>query len=539
MVPGYPCLLHYLELAELGQKCRSCPICFDTIYGRELKSVKWFDPVSAASESEALLSPKTVSEQEVSDVPTESLHTGDYITMRLIYRTTISTLALPKSATWPSELIPPHSAPWHFAPDILSFSRFMLATPDYMGQELRNDLQQLDREIITLQQLGTPADDLGLVFVESAKRKVLEQVEKVAILRTDSVQKFSESVFMELEALGEKAGAFAKQQQRAQEQVTISSTTAEDTDDYVPPDVLLNTDRSAYALPAKSKKVTSPPPSNVHTNKQPTHTSRNNRTRRNVNPPAPDATYLFYQASSGQHIYLHPLDIKILKSYFETYSAFPLAIRFRVEGTDEGSMNDDLRKRCRYLSHLPEACDLTFVEADLASVIPQHALAPYAQALRKRQAKRKERVRKDDRARLRSEQAAIDRERESVTGRRSYSRTTNDDDIFPVLQEMSIEEHPESADLPPALSISAAAQAGASSDASNSEKTTTTVWGTRVPASLPAVQRRQQEEDDSVDSAMQSAWNDFDAMDMRGGRRQSRKKKVVINLSGGAVSIRR
>jgi hypothetical protein len=71
---------------------------------------------------------------------------------------------------------------------------------------------------------------------------------------------------------------------------------------------------------------------------------RNNRRRRNVNP----STSTYYSAS-GLPIFLHPLDIKILLSHFSTYPAFPDAITLRVDAFSEGTVNDDLRKRCKYV----------------------------------------------------------------------------------------------------------------------------------------------------------------------------------------------
>lgn len=408
---GYPCILHYLELSDqTGQKCRSCPICYDTVFGRELKSVKWYDPVSAASQAEAEHPPfqLELTEQLEQDVAKEKKE--DFITMRLIYRTTISTLALPKSSTWPSDLIPPHAAPWYFLPDIFNFSRFMLATPDYMEEELKNDMSQLTTEEDSLKQLegGVQSrDDLGLTFVESAKRKVREQIEKVSLLRTDSVQRSSEAAWSDLEALRDKQDRNARrEQQRVQTakyaEATTSTSAEETADEQSSPEGYLQSGAGGgvYAAPAaaqRSSTATRNPAGHPTLSKN----NRNNRHRANVNPPAPnDATYYFYQAASGQHIYLHPLDIKILKSYYESYSNFPQAIRVRIDGVEEGSMNDDLRKRCRYLSHLPSGCDITFVESDLSSIMPSTALAPYAQALKKRSGKRRDKARKDDKAKI-------------------------------------------------------------------------------------------------------------------------------------------
>lgn len=559
---GYPCLLHYLEMSDTGQKCRSCPICYDTVYPRDLKSVKWFDPVSAASQAQASSTVDHSLSNNDENLPGDTPNSrterdkGTFITMRLIQRTNISTLALPKSATWPSDILPPHSAPWYFAPDIMTFSRFMLATPEYMEKELRGDLRQLEEEHTTLRRLGTPPDDLGIVFIDSARRKVGEQIEKVALLRTDMVLRSSENVRLELEALHDREGAEQRRRQRAEEMLAVSSTSAEETDEYVPPVEAIRNDSSAYSIPPRLGTAGPATSKATPARSVPAHpassTNRHQRHRRNVNPPAPnDATYLFYQAASGQHIYLHPLDIKILKSHFETYSAFPLAIRIRVEGTEEGSMNEDLRKRCRYLAHLPEACDLTFVEADLSSFVSQSTLSQYAQALKKRTAKRRERARKDDKARIKSEQAAAERERDMIyrssrtadgaalgvpaAYTQSWSEPSpNDETSFPGLGPTSSREADPDCGGETAEGTRSSA-AAAPAEPLGGRKT---VWGTRAVAASQMPNNRQDEED-HLDTAVENAWNDFDAMQQRGGRRQGRKKKVVLNLSGGTMSMRR
>ena len=529
-------MLHYLELGEgTGQKARSCPICFDTVYARELKSVKWFDPLSAASQSEASTSHALVAdgiEVTSEDLDNADSKRGDYITMRLIHRSTISTLALPRSPTWPSELMPPHAAPWHFAPDVETFSRFMLATPDYMAAELRRDIQQLEGEIRNLRQLGPHTDDLGLVFVEAAQRKVLEQIEKVSMLRTDQVQHASETAYFDLESLQDKEGAELRRKEREEERALASATSASETDEYIPPDsVLRGNDGSTYRPTPKKPQAAR----TASGHPSPLPSARNNRSRRNLNPPPPnDATYLFYQASSGQHIYLHPLDIKILKSHFESYSAFPLAIRVKVDGTEEGSMNEDLRKKCRYLAHLPSACDITFVEADLSKVISPEALAPYSQALKKRSGKRKDKAKKDDRARMKAEQAAQEKEREAL-GSRSRRRDTA---YIPYLMGDMATLQVTDEDFPLSTSPSNAATTAKSPGEEQLPAGQRTVWGTRaVPAPPTGVPNQQDYEDEY--QAVEHAWQDFDMMQQRGGRRQGRKKKVVLNLSGGAVSMRR
>ena len=114
----YPCILHYFTTSEHKRWAR-CPICFDSVQERDLKSVKWYDgPSDSAGD----------------DPGGGSGSSGSTLRMRLMHREPMSTLALPRSATWPSEAVPPLQAPFHFVPDVMEYARFMLATPEaYMG----------------------------------------------------------------------------------------------------------------------------------------------------------------------------------------------------------------------------------------------------------------------------------------------------------------------------------------------------------------------------------------------------------------------
>jgi len=144
--------------------------------------------------------------------------------------------------------------------------------------------------------------------------------------------------------------------------------------------------------------------------REPASSNRGPRTRRNVNPPPPStSTYYFYQATSGTPIFLHPLDIRILLAHYSSYAAFPDRINLRVEAFSEGTINDDLRKRCKYLAHMPEGADVVFVEADLENVVGRAGLVAFEGALKLRRNKRVVKGRKEDNAKNRAEEK--DRER--------------------------------------------------------------------------------------------------------------------------------
>jgi hypothetical protein len=73
---------------------------------------------------------------------------------------------------------------------------------------------------------------------------------------------------------------------------------------------------------------------------------------------------------------------------------FPDANTLRIDAFREGTVNDYLRKRCKYLAHMPDGADVGFVEADLGGVVGDVGIKSFEDALKMRAARRKERVRK-------------------------------------------------------------------------------------------------------------------------------------------------
>ncbi|GAA5841757.1 hypothetical protein JCM3766R1_005172 [Sporobolomyces carnicolor] len=427
----YPCVLHYLALADHGQNFRKCPVCHDSIYAKDLKSVKWFDPVGAqllaASTSEASpAAPSPASSYEAdlakalalsaleSRKPQNGSRAQETLKMRLVRRPQITTLALPRSSTWPSEAVPPLRAPWQFTPDAFAYAKFMLGAPDYMRDELAAQKEELQREIATLRrwgQRGATDEELGVAFVDAASRRVDEQLAKVEALKTTSVMTARKKALREIHEIQERKGKIAE----AASLPVLSETSSSEVEaepelvesvpkkeEEVPVDFLsarggttsLSSSAPAF-VPAPSPLLTSP--------KKPPHQ------RRNVLPPPQpdeDPAFYFYQAASGQPIFLQPLDIRILKSHFGTYQAMPDTIEVVVEGADEGSMNEELRRRCKWLAHLPISSDVVFIESDLSRVVSKKSLEPYSTALKQRRNKRRDKARKEDKAKLKSEQKA-------------------------------------------------------------------------------------------------------------------------------------
>ncbi|KAF9486335.1 hypothetical protein BDN70DRAFT_869827 [Pholiota conissans] len=510
----FPCILHYLSISE--NKWARCPICFDSVNEKQLKSVKWYDgPAHYEPDSDVGLGEGSSSSTLDNSFETTP-RAGSLLCMRLIQRPQITTLALPRSYTWPSDLIPPHQAPFHFVHDVFSFAKFMLATPAYLIADLTRDLDDLALERRTLTSMN---DTIGLVFVDGADRKVREQIAKAAALETPLLKEQIEKVYREQQEM-EDQFTFHAQRKKAEHGGRLLAET-----DDVPYEFLASRIGAAASNPPPFLENSFPTESISRSSSQ---TRNQPRQRRNLNPPPPStSTYYYYQAASGIPLFLHPLDIRILLSHFNGYASFPDNITVRVESFAEGTVNDDLRKRCKYLGHMPEGADVVFIEADLEDVVGAEGLKNFEGPLRQRTSRRKEKGRKEDRARIRAEE----KEREKVA--MPWGAPTNANHEGPVLipnlpaEDFSAHRDFSAPVVEPRVFSPTQALPGA--------------WGDRsfasalhsAPPSRPASQRSRPQLSVEDEWDIDVAWHELEQRTGGGGRKKRANKLVVLGSGGG------
>ncbi|KAI0375437.1 hypothetical protein BV20DRAFT_960589 [Pilatotrama ljubarskyi] len=499
----YPCILHLISTSEQPKWVR-CPICFDSVNERQLKAVKWLDEVSYPDDGDEAPAEGSSSSATLDQDMSATPKLGSTLRMRLIQRPQITTLALPRSSTWPSDLLPPHQAPFHFLPDVFAFSKFMLATPAELIQDLMKDLDDLATERRLLAGMG---DELGTVFIDAADAKVRHQIEKATALDTPHLRESIETARHVAQQLHERS---TRDRQRREEPAVLPPEEI--------PQALLAAQGAGYAPQAPARESAPTPTS-----------GRNPRQRRNLNPPPPStSTYYYYQAASGMPIFLHPLDIKILFSHFHSYAAFPDAITIKVESYTESTVNDDLRKRCKYLAHLPEGADVVFVEADLEGVVGAEGLRPFENALKLRRARRKEKGRRDDKARARAEE----REKERLVQTYHEFGISPPAPAFVIPPEIAREQSPS----PPAAAEAAAEETsapqatgawGARSFASAAHAAQSREQGQRVPA--PPRARERVEDEWELDMA----FHELEQRTAKGGGKKRNNRLVVLGGGGG------
>ena len=139
-----------------------------------------------------------------------------------------------------------------------------------------------------------------------------------------------------------------------------------------------------------------------------------------------EAPYFFYQPRSASHYYLSALDIRILKRAFGEYENFPSAILARVEHiTSPQTIDDEFRRRVKYLGHLPSGCQVSFLECDWSEMVDQTVLAAFTPEIEKRRRTRHEKL-------VREEKDRENEERSRRFGRRGMGsfESYSDDDNF-------------------------------------------------------------------------------------------------------------
>lgn len=395
----------------------------------------------------------------------------------------------------------------------------MLATPAYLIEDLTRDLDDLEAERRTLISLN---DALGLVFVDGAEHSIREEISKAVALETTALKDQVEKALRDQQDIEERI--FVEASRRKAEEIAAAAAAEASSINPDVPHELLDSRLGSVTIGNQER---TPPPS-----RPPSQARNAPRQRKNLNPPPPStSTYYYYQAASGLPLFLHPLDIKILLSHFNTYASFPDAITVRVESVAEGTVNDDLRKRCKYLAHMPEGADVVFVEADLRGVVGAEGIKNFEGPLRMRTARRKEKVKKDDRAKARAEE----RERERVTA-----------------EAMSWASGARRADSPSLMTEDVPVEDVSVPAPSSSPPPGTGVWGNRSFASAlysgspgqarrPGVgqpqSRAQSTMEDEYD--IDVAWHELEQRSAGGGGRRKRGNKLVILGSGAGTGARR
>lgn len=84
----------------------------------------------------------------------------------------------------------------------------------------------------------------------------------------------------------------------------------------------------------------------------------------------------FYQSPDGQNAYLHPINFKMIEELYGGHlENFPVTISGKIVQKEYFFMNGELKKRFKYLEHLPVTSEFTMIEIDFTDPkMPQSIL---------------------------------------------------------------------------------------------------------------------------------------------------------------------
>ncbi|KAJ2497403.1 hypothetical protein GGH96_005117 [Coemansia sp. RSA 1972] len=96
---------------------------------------------------------------------------------------------------------------------------------------------------------------------------------------------------------------------------------------------------------------------------------------------ATDDFFYFYQADDGQHIYMHPLHMRVLAHNFGGYANVPETLEIKLKRSVESMITDEVRQRFRFLDYLSLRCELVIVEPELKPLVSHETFEKFRQQL--------------------------------------------------------------------------------------------------------------------------------------------------------------
>ncbi|KAF8454910.1 hypothetical protein BGX38DRAFT_1088938 [Terfezia claveryi] len=505
-----PCLMRYMASAEEAKqpapvpekkpRYKKCPICWDSVYMSDVRPVRWF----------------TGQEGEV-------LQDGMDVVLRLMRRRHGTTLALPRDgAEIPEEI---DGIPWHFAAEVADYARIMKGTKSYMEGQFNQEIQDL----------MIMAREDELMFNEEGEwtRKAIAVIKGlIEGLNIKDVESISEPVVNEPKPERPK--------------ITVNDNIEDIPDMYL----VNHATRSGQTTPAMrpyaeklaKEELPQDPPAPAP------RITDDRRTRSDG-----DSAYFFYRALP--QYYLSPLDIRILKTAFGTYETFPATILPRVDAVSTGhTVDDEFRRRTKYLAHLPYGTEVAFLECDWADVVPQEVLNKFKVDIDKRKTRRRDKEIQEEKDRQRAEKEEREgrwpqqqrRDEPATTGPGKF---TDDDFVaLAIVQSQNTENSPPPI---PALPAGVEANIATAQTPSTFPASTRTVWGTPAVALSDDTYISQAPTRDHHDDGWAEGWErDYlleedllahhhlgDGLAVKnpvgGGRGRGKKKKVVLMNNGG------
>ena len=374
-----PCLIRYMHSTdennhppEKRARWKKCPICEDSIYISETRPVRWFVGQEASM-----------------------LREGGDVLLKLIMREPGTTLALPRDAG--DSYGDRDDIPWYNIAEILDYARFMKGGEEYMLLQYNEEIEELEKQ--------SQEDELMFGDDTTWSRKAVAAVTTA-----------KESI----RGIGNPPDTQNEKKPPPRDPIVFNP------DEDVPQ--MYKHHHAAISIPSEQNIPTKDASvetsriadqiNNISLNAQPKPLPSTASTSRPQTQP-----YYFYHALPN--FYLSALDIRILRATYTTFSSFPSTVLPRITHISTGHIVDDeLRKRAKYIAHLPYGCEVSFLECDWSGIVPVQILDHFAADLARRNRKNHEKEAREERERVRAERLE-DEQRWAAARRRRPSLSNN------------------------------------------------------------------------------------------------------------------
>ncbi|KAJ5693250.1 hypothetical protein N7462_002673 [Penicillium macrosclerotiorum] len=468
-----PCLIRYMHASdddnhvpEKRPRWKKCPICWDSIYTSETRPVRWF-------------------RGQEGDLPVE----GGDVVLRLVKRVPGNTLALPRDGA--ETLGAGEDIPWFHVAEVADYARIMKGGEDYMSFQYDEEVEELRKQEIEDELLFGDENTWtrkAIAAVRDAKEKLKGIGNPPDVPRQPSASKMTEESEVEARASGAVTSEGTASSASGSSSKLVSESNTETAHSAIESISTLATPEKADQLSVAMDKVRL----NADAPINPTSRGKSKETQR---PHPPDQPYYFYQALP--QFYLSPLDIRILKSAFGEYASFPATILPRIEHISTGHMvDDDLRKRVKYLGHLPYGCEVNFLECDWRDVVVPEVLARFRSETDRRRKRNRDKEAREEKDRIRAEKEEEDK-RWATARRKRPSFGSTSEAPFSAHDFQPLSNHSDSplfdASASSASPPRSSSQFGALASPSTSPPGLRTVWGTTAIPSLSPTSATQQD----------------------------------------------
>lgn len=347
----WPCILHYLALSE-KKSWRKCPICYEAVHIGDLKS--------------------TISK------PYRNYSNGEFVTLQLMYRDKDSLRVFKSGSGFDQcESMSPFS---YFTDneDRSVHSKLLLARPNEILDIIQRERNELKCQLTT-EGLDCPDS----IFVQQALH-----------LLDEREQQLKREIEMNVAAVAQNATAT----NGVVDASTINMALNANAPEFIPIVNGINNETSANnqqgdeadgnSLETVSNdgsmlvdEIGSLTLNDINISQD---------TKKNSN------RFYFYQSNDGQHLYLHSINIRMLQAMYGSLETAPFSITGRILQKQSCSMSEDLRKRLKYLQHLPVSCQFEVVEIALEQpIVSKEIQAKFQEEIDQRLKNRRRRAREE------------------------------------------------------------------------------------------------------------------------------------------------